>query len=47
VDISGKYEVKKNVELYAGVDNIFDKELDTVLGSNVGVYYFTGVKVSF
>lgn len=47
VDLSAKYELTKNVELYGGVDNIFDKEIDTVLGSNIGSFYFTGVRVNF
>lgn len=47
VDIAAKYEIKKNVELYGGIDNIFDEKVDTILGSNVGAFYFTGLRVNF
>ena len=40
-------EVLKNTDLYAGIDNIFDTEVDKVLGSSVGTYFYGGVRVYF
>lgn len=47
VDVGLRYKINKNVELYGGVDNIFDKEVDESLGTNVGTYLYTGLKITF
>jgi outer membrane receptor for ferrienterochelin and colicins len=47
VDISTTYKLNKNIDIYAGIDNIFDKDVDDVLGSNVGTYFYTGIRTSF
>jgi outer membrane receptor for ferrienterochelin and colicins len=38
---------KKEYELYGGVNNIFDESVDTLIGSNVGPYFFAGIRVDF
>jgi outer membrane receptor for ferrienterochelin and colicins len=47
VDLGAQYQVNKNVEYYVGIDNIFDKEVDEEVGTNVGTYYFTGLRITF
>ncbi len=47
VDISTNYKISKNSDFFIGIDNIFDKEVEEVLGSNVGTYFYTGVKFRF
>ena len=47
VDLGAQYQVNKNVEYYVGIDNIFNKEVDEEIGTNVGTYYFTGLRISF
>jgi len=37
----------KDTELYAGVDNLFDAEVDTILGSSVGPYLYLGARTFF
>lgn len=37
----------KNTEFYGGVDNILDTDIDTVLGSSVGTYFYAGARVTF
>ncbi len=36
-----------NYELYGGVNNIFDEDVDKALGSNVGPYFFAGMRVTY
>ncbi len=47
VDLNLDYKINKNLSIYGGINNIFDEKVDDILGSNVGVYYFTGLKLSF
>jgi len=47
VDIGAKYRISKNIEIYGGIDNLFDKEINETLGSNVGTYFYTGIKATF
>ena len=47
VDVGLRYKINKKVELYGGVDNIFDKDVDESLGTNVGTYLYTGLKITF
>lgn len=47
VDLNLDYAINKNLNLYGGVDNIFDKKVDDVLGSNVGRFYFAGIRAKF
>ncbi|MEW5822780.1 MAG: TonB-dependent receptor [Pseudomonadota bacterium] len=37
----------QGIELYAGVDNLFNAKVDTILGSNVGPYLYAGVRKFF
>ncbi|MGC9385935.1 MAG: TonB-dependent receptor plug domain-containing protein [Hydrogenovibrio sp.] len=37
----------KQIDLYGGINNVFDQKVDTEIGSNVGAYYFAGVRVEF
>ncbi len=47
VDIGAKYKINKNIEIYGGIDNLFDKEVDEVLGTNVGTFFYTGIRTTF
>ena len=47
VDLGLNYKINKNFEIYGGIDNIFDKEIDEALGTNIGSYFYTGLKVTF
>lgn len=38
---------KGQVEVFGGVDNMFDKAIDKRLGSNVGRFYFAGLRSHF
>jgi outer membrane receptor for ferrienterochelin and colicins len=38
---------EREYELYGGVNNIFDESVDKLVGSNVGPYFFAGVRVTF
>ena len=37
----GKYN------LFGGINNLFDEKVDKILGSNVGAYYFAGIRFKF
>jgi len=41
------YDINKMFEIYGGVNNITDEEVDDVLGSSVGRYYFAGARLHF
>jgi vitamin B12 transporter len=42
------YQVHKNLELFAGVDNLFDKDYEEVPGYVMpGITAFCGLKVEF
>ena len=47
VDLSLDYKINKNFTIYGGINNIFDEKVDDVLGSDVGTYYFTGLRAKF
>ncbi len=47
VDVGVNYDVNKTLTLYTGIDNIFDKEIEEELGTNVGAYYFAGARIKF
>lgn len=47
VDLGARYKINKNVELYGGIDNLFDKNVDEELGVNAGIYFYTGVRIHF
>ncbi len=47
VNLNLNYDINKNINIYLGANNIFDKKIDDVLGSNVGRYYFTGLRIGF
>lgn len=47
VDLNINYKINDGYTLYGGVNNIFDEKVDDILGSNVGTYYFTGLRISF
>ncbi|WP_404318497.1 TonB-dependent receptor plug domain-containing protein [Malaciobacter canalis] len=46
-DLSTNYKINKNSEFFFGVDNIFDKKVDDVIGSNIGTFFYTGMKFTF
>ncbi|PIF03855.1 MAG: hypothetical protein CSA86_04170 [Arcobacter sp.] len=47
VDLNINYAINKTYSIYVGVNNVFDKEVDDILGSNVGTFYFTGLRAKF
>ncbi|WP_198305199.1 TonB-dependent receptor plug domain-containing protein [Arcobacter vandammei] len=47
VDLGLSYDINKNFTLYGGVDNIFNRKVDTNVDVNVGTYYFTGLRAKF
>lgn len=47
VDMRANYDYSKNINLYAGINNLFDKKIDGVLGNGSGIYFFSGLKVRF
>jgi len=47
VDLRADYEIDKTFQLYGGINNIADEKVDNVIGSNVGTYYFAGVRAHF
>ncbi len=49
VDLTAAYKFgeDKKYEVYGGVNNIFDKKVEDVLGSNVGTYMYVGARVKF
>ena len=38
---------KNAYEIYGGVNNVFDEDVDAIIGSNVGTYFFAGLRASF
>ncbi len=48
-DIGGTlyFGTEDRMELYGGVNNVFDEGVDTLLGSNVGPYYHVGLRYNF
>lgn len=47
VDITFEYKIDKTIKIYGGVNNIGDNGVDNILGSNVGRYYFAGIRGQF
>ncbi|WP_324171772.1 TonB-dependent receptor [Sulfurimonas sp.] len=47
VDLTIGYKVNKSFEFYGGINNVGDATVEDVLGSNVGRYYFTGIRGRF
>lgn len=47
VNANVSYQIDKKLEIFGGVDNIFDQKVDKELGSNPGAYYFAGVRAGF
>ncbi len=45
VDLSASWRWTKEIELFAGVDNVFDEKVDDVLGSSVGPFIYGGVRM--
>lgn len=49
VDLTTSYKFgqDKKYELYAGINNLLDEEVQDILGSNVGTYYYVGARIKF
>lgn len=47
VSFSKKLGAGNNYELYGGVNNIFDEDVDKTLGSNVGPFFFAGIRINY
>ncbi|KAB7886477.1 TonB-dependent receptor plug domain-containing protein [Poseidonibacter ostreae] len=47
VDLGASYKINKHVQVYGGIDNIFDEQIDEDLGTNIGTYFYTGLKATF
>lgn len=46
LNVSAGFGKDRSYEVYAGVDNIFDERVEKALGSNVGTFYFAGLRIS-
>lgn len=48
-DLGGSYALgtTKQYEIYGGINNLFDESTDKLIGSNVGPYFFAGLRVNF
>jgi len=44
---SEKFGSDNQYEIYAGVNNLLNEEVEDILGSNVGTYYYVGTRVKF
>ena len=47
LSFSKKIGTGNNYELYGGVNNIFDEDVDKELGSNIGPFFFTGMRINY
>jgi len=47
VSFSKKLGAGNNYELYGGVNNIFDEDVDKALGSNLGPFFFAGIRINY
>ncbi|MCK5853611.1 MAG: TonB-dependent receptor [Sulfurovaceae bacterium] len=47
VDLSSSYEINENFNLYGGVENILDSDVNDAIGSTVGRYYYVGIRAKF
>jgi len=49
VGVGGNYALDKEnrYELYGGINNIFDEEVDKLIGSDVGPYFYAGFRLKF
>jgi len=47
VNLTASYEINRYFEVYGGINNLFDEKVDDVLGSNVGRYYFAGIRANY
>lgn len=47
IAVSKKFRNMQQYEIYGGINNMFDENVDKVLGSNVGRFYYVGARVSF
>lgn len=49
VNINTRYKFSSNIpiELFGGVNNLFNTKVEKVLGSNVGTYLFAGLNIKF
>ena len=49
VDISFSKNIGagNNYELYGGINNIFDEDVDKALGSNAGPFFFAGIRINY
>jgi outer membrane receptor for ferrienterochelin and colicins len=47
LDLRADYKLGKMLTLYGGVNNLADKGVENIIGSNVGRYYFVGARAKF
>ncbi|MEA2085084.1 MAG: TonB-dependent receptor, partial [Thermodesulfobacteriota bacterium] len=47
IAVSKNFGNMQQYEIYGGINNIFDENVDKALGSNVGRFYYVGARVSF
>lgn len=47
VNLNLNYTLSKNIELFGGIDNIFNRKVQDILGSNKGTFFFTGLRATF
>lgn len=44
VNLTSSYQINESVEIYGGINNIADKDVDDILGSDVGRFIFAGAR---
>lgn len=42
-----QFGVRRQFDVFGGINNLFDEKVDKNLGSNVGVYYYAGLRAHF
>lgn len=47
LDLSLAYDINKIIEIYAGINNIGDTDIDKELGATVGRYFYAGIRSEF
>lgn len=47
LDLRADYAMNEKVTLYGGINNITDENVEDMIGSNMGRYYFVGARVHF
>lgn len=47
VDLTSAYHANNNIEVYGGVDNVLDADVDDAIGSTVGRFFYVGMRANY